>query len=162
MAEEAPVEAGRGFRTSGKMKSRAYLGAEEEREVVAAVRAAESRTSAEVRVLITREKVTDPLAEAQAALRELGMRRARARNAVLVYVAPESRKFAVAGDSAAHEKLGAPVWERVAADLGRGFAAGDYKGALVRAVEELGTELARAFPHPSGGENELPDDIVLK
>ena len=45
------------------------------------------------------------------------MTRTRERNAVLLYFAPVSRKFAVVGDAGVHEKCGAGFWEEIVAEV---------------------------------------------
>jgi len=64
-------------------------------DIVAAIRTAEQKTSGEIRVFISRKKIADPVAAAQAQFERLGMTRTRNRNGVLIYVAPAARKFAI-------------------------------------------------------------------
>jgi uncharacterized membrane protein len=143
------------------MKAKPFLKPEEDRAVVAAIRAAELGTSAEIRILISHETgIRDALAAARMALIELGMTKTAARNAVLIFVAPMARRFAIVGDQAAHEKLGDPVWLRIAGTLKDGFTDGAHGTALINAVNEVGRELSRAFPARVRDQNELPDQII--
>ena len=91
------------------MRTKEFLSRLEHDRIIQAIRDAESKTSGEIRVFIQRGKFeTDPLAVAQKKFQRLGMDKTRGRNAVLIFVAPRSRKFAVIGDQAIHEKCGAP------------------------------------------------------
>src|SRR5439155_2842147 len=83
-------------------------------QIVTSIRAAESKTSGEIRVYIQRGKLnTDPLISAQKKFRRLRMDKTSERNAVLIFIAPRAHKFAVVGDKAIHEKCGAEFWQRV-------------------------------------------------
>ena len=137
-----------------------FLSVDEDHEVVAAIRAAESRTSAEIRVFISHAEMSDVMTEAHRALQQLGMTKTRHRNAVLVFIAPTARKFAIVGDMAAHEKLGDETWCRLAAVLREGLASGNRAGGIVAVLDSVSTELAKHFPPGAGEQNELPDDVV--
>jgi uncharacterized membrane protein len=114
--------------------------------VVAAIAEAEALTSGEIRVLIARHRVADPVRAAQAYFDSLGMAASPHRNGILILVAPASRSFAVIGDRAVHEQCGDAFWSTLTAAMGERFRAGQFTDALVHAVEEAGRLLARAFP----------------
>src|SRR5436853_6689470 len=89
------------------MRTREFLSKLEHDRIVAAIRAAESKTSGQIRVFIQRGKVdVDPLVAAQKKFHRLGMHKTPERNAVLIFVAPRAHKFAVVGEKAIHEKSG--------------------------------------------------------
>ena len=114
--------------------------------VVAAIVAAEARTSGEIRVLVARHKVEDPVASAQAYFNKLGMAKSAHRNGVLILVAPRSKRFAVIGDLGVHEKCGDSFWTGLAEAMGGHFKAGDFTEGIVHGVERAGDLLARTFP----------------
>lgn len=118
--------------------------------VLAAIRAAEERSSGEIRVLVARHKSADPVAAAQGYFNELGMAKSPHRNGVLIYVAPRSRNFAVIGDSAVHEKCGDAFWKGLAEAMGGYFKDGRFTEGLVHGVERAGELLARTFPRAAG------------
>ena len=80
------------------MKEQAFIEQLQNDQIVAAVRAAEAKTSGEIRVFISRKETSDPLAAAQAEFTRMGMTKTAERNGVLIYVAPRSQKFAILGD----------------------------------------------------------------
>src|SRR5207244_3273118 len=82
--------------------------------VVAAIVAAEQRTSGEIRVLVSRQKVDEPIAAAQKHFERLGMTNTAARNGVLIFISPAAKTFAVIGDKGVHEKCGDAFWSAVA------------------------------------------------
>jgi uncharacterized membrane protein len=118
--------------------------------VVAAIAAAELLTSGEIRVTIARHAVENPVAAAQAYFNKMGMAKSPHRNGILIFVAPESRKFAVIGDSAVHEKCGDAFWSGLTEAMGGHFRAGDFTAGLVHGIERAGEVLARHFPRSKG------------
>ena len=90
------------------------------------------------------------------------MRKTKERNAVLIYLAPESRVFAVIGDVEVHEECGDPFWrevtEMMAEHLKRDFAT----TAIVQAVNKIGDLLALHFPASPGAKSEPAEDVVTE
>jgi uncharacterized membrane protein len=118
--------------------------------VIAAIQAAEVGTSGEIRVTIARHKVEDPVVAAQAYFNKMGMADSPHRNGILIFVAPRSRKFAVIGDSAVHEKCGDAFWSSLAEAMGGYFRRGDFTAGLVHGIERAGELLAGTFPRAKG------------
>jgi len=117
--------------------------------VVAAIRTAEIGTSGEIRVLVARHRVEDPVASAQAYFNSLGMANSPHRNGILIFVAPRSRKFAVIGDSAVHEKCGDSFWAALSDAMAGYFRRGQFTDGVVHGIERAGELLARTFPRSS-------------
>ena len=82
--------------------------------IVKAIGEAERGTSAEIRVHVTRRRPPDVDAQARHRFERLGMTRTAARNGVLIYVAPNIRRFEILGDTGIHEKCGQAFWVAVA------------------------------------------------
>src|SRR5213080_3624241 len=96
------------------MRTKEFLSKLEHDRIVHAIRDAESKTSGEIRVYVQRGQLSaDPLVVAQKKFQRLGMHKTGERNAVLIFVAPRSHKFAVVGDKAIHEKCGEQFWQHV-------------------------------------------------
>jgi len=118
--------------------------------VVAAIRAAEAGTSGEIRVVIARHKADDPVAAAQAYFNSTGMAKSPHRNGILIFVAPRSRRFAVIGDSAVHEKCGDAFWTSLTEAMSDHFRRGKFTDGLVHGIERAGELLAKTFPRSKG------------
>jgi uncharacterized membrane protein len=130
-----------------------------EGQIVAAIRNAESKTSAEIRVFISNKQIEEPVASAQAAFVSLGMNQTSARNGVLIFVAPCSQKFAVIGDAGIHEKCGDPFWQELAAAMTGYFQKSEFTAGIIHGITRAGEILATHFPRQSDDKNELPDEI---
>jgi uncharacterized membrane protein len=81
------------------------------------------------------------------------------RNGVLIFVAPNSRKFAVIGDTGVHEKCGQKFWEALAAEMSGHFVQNDFSRGIITGIQKAGDILAQHFPAQPGDKNELPDQI---
>jgi uncharacterized membrane protein len=125
-----------------------------------AIRDAELRTSGEVRVSVSRLFWGDVEKAARKAFERMGMTQTRQRNAVLFFVVPSRRKFAILGDAGIHEKVGQEFWHRIVDAVSERFRAGDFTAGLVKGIELVGEQLAVHFPYdPGTDKNELPDSV---
>lgn len=131
----------------------------DEQRVVAAIAAAEQRTSGEIRVLVARQPAADPVVAAQQHFERLGMTQTAARNGVLIFLAPASRTFAVIGDTGIHEKCGDAFWRELADAMTEHFKRGDFTEGLVLGIDRAAALLAAHFPRRPDDRNELPDAI---
>ena len=128
--------------------------------IVAAIAEAERLTSGEIRVMVIRRKVPDPVAEARRQFERLGMTRTAARNGVLLLVAPRSRAFAIVGDTGIHQHCGDEFWRKVAGELTEHFKRSEFTAGLEHAIARAGALLAVHFPRQPEDRNELPDSVV--
>ena len=127
-----------------------------------AIDAAERRTSAEIRVVLARSWFWgDARAAAERTFRRLQMSRTRARNGVLIFIAPSRRKLAVLGDVGVQAKVAPDLWDRVVERMSADFRRGDRTAGLVAAVELLADALSPAFPVGSRDVNELANSVSL-
>ena len=128
-----------------------------------AIVAAEHMTSGEIAVSVSRAFWGSVEKAAQKAFVRLRVTQTREHNGVLIFVVPARRRFVVLGDSGIHERVGQEFWERVAAQLSEHFRSGNFTEGLVRAIEEIGTQLAAHFPYQADSDvDELPDDVDFR
>lgn len=131
----------------------------EHKRIVAAIAAAEAKTSGEIRVFIQRgELASDALPFAEKKFIELGMDKTAERNAILILVAPRAQKFAVVGDEGVHRRCGPEFWQRLVESMRGHFKREEFTDALVEAIESTGLLLAQHFPRRPDDRNELPDE----
>jgi uncharacterized membrane protein len=141
------------------MKAQEFLSQVDDAAVVAAIEQAETNTSGQIRVFVTHHEVTNAFIAAQRHFLRLGMDKTRARNGVLIFVAPKSHAFAIIGDQAVHEKCGDEFWKRVAGEMTGHFKQSAWTAAIVHGVATAGAVLAEHFPREADGVNELPDKV---
>ncbi len=127
--------------------------------VVLAIAAAERRTSGEIRVVVSRKKVAEPIPEAKAQFERLGMTNTALRNGVLILLAPASRTFAVIGDTAVHQECGEEFWQKIADVMSEKFRNGQFTEGLIHGIERAGGLLAAHFPRGKDDRNELPNSV---
>lgn len=143
------------------MRTKEFVGKLDHDRIVDAIKDAEAKTSAEIRVFIERGKLAgDPVTAAIKRFHRLGMQKTRERNAVLIFVAPRARKFAVVGDEAVHKRCGEAYWQHVVDLMREHFRDERFTDALVDAISDVGRILAEHFPARSTSTNELPDDVI--
>lgn len=142
------------------MKTKAFFRQLDHDAMVTAIREAEKHTSGEIRVYVSHRKVSDAQKAAVHHFHKLGMHRTKHRNAVLIFVAPESQNFAVVGDEAVHAKCGDAFWQEVADEMSGQFRKGKFTEGIVHGIRTAGKLLVEHFPHSRGDANELPDRIA--
>jgi uncharacterized membrane protein len=127
-----------------------------------AIRAAEQRTSGEIQVAIARSWFWgDTRAAAERQFGRLGIARTRARNGVLIFVAPRRRQLAVLGDVGVQARVAPDLWAAVVARMTADFRRGEPTAGLVAGVELLGEALAAAFPPRPDDVNELTNSVSV-
>ena len=134
--------------------------AHDEQRIVAAIEAAELVTSGEVRVHLNDTCSGDPLRDAQKQFQKLGMHRTAERNGILFFLALESHKFAVVGDSGIHAKVGQSFWEGIRDHMVPELKEGRLVDALELGIAEAGRALAEHFPHQGRSDrDELSNEV---
>ena len=142
------------------MKTRHFIKQLDRKSIEAAIRDAEDGTSGEICVLISHQPVENAVAAAQAEFTRLGMQKTRHRNAVLLFIAPASRAFAIIGDRGVHAKCGDTFWGEVASVMQKYFRDGDYTAALLKGINRASSLLAEHFPPQPDDADELPNQVI--
>ncbi len=141
------------------MKVKDFIGKEGQLQLVQAIKDAELHTSGEIRVHLESKCAGDPLQRAVYIFNYLKMYNTQSRNGVLVYVAVESRKFAIIGDVGINNAVPDNFWDGIKQRMGEAFSAGNYVEGLSSAIREAGESLKKYFPYQSDDVNEQPDEI---
>ncbi len=123
----------------------------DEARVRTAIVKAEQSTDAPIGVFVAPHFWGSVQRTAQRALERRGLTRSPRRNAVLFFIVPSRREFAIVGDDGAHLAVGQETWDAIAATLREWLAAGNPTDGVVRAIEDIGCHLARRFPPTDGG-----------
>lgn len=141
------------------MRVEDFLTAEQQETVVAAVRLAEKNTSGEIRIHLDSKCEGDPVKTAEKVFARLGMHKTRLQNGVLIYLACESKVFAIIGDKGINDSVPEGFWADVAQEMAENFREGRFAEGLSRAVVQIGVKLSAFFPYQEDDVNEQPDDI---
>jgi uncharacterized membrane protein len=135
--------------------------------IAAAVALAERGTSGEIRVHLERRlprrrgEAPDALARATEVFTRLGMHATAERSGVLVYLAVEDRKLAIAGDAGVHARVGDEYWGRVRDAMVERLRRGEPRDAVLHAVADVGEVLRRFFPRRPDDRDELSNRVSL-
>lgn len=136
--------------------------AEEKKRLVEAIKSVEGRTSGEVRLYIEGECPADtPMLRCIELFQHLDMHKTKLRNAVLIYLATNDRKYAIFGDKGIYEKAGVSYWQSKANVLVEHLQKGALALGLEKTIIEIGQSLSEFYPPNVNNKNELPDDIVF-
>jgi uncharacterized membrane protein len=137
-----------------------FLTKEGEQAVVEAIRAAETRTSGEIRVVITSRWIIRPERHAWRLFERLGMTRTRKRNGALIVLFTRRRRLVVLGDRELNAVVDPGYWTRIAGELGALLREGRKLDALCAAIRTLGATMAAHWPPDGANPDELPNAIV--
>lgn len=136
-----------------------FLTADEEQQIIAAIRSAEKNTSGEIRVHIEKTSEIDVYERALEVFHLLKMDNTKLQNGVLIYVAVEDRNFVIFGDEGINNVVDDDFWESTKNIMQGHFKRGHFKQGLVDGILKAGKQLETFFPWDAGDRNELPDDI---
>ena len=140
------------------MKPLHFIKSVDRNQIVAAIADAETRTTGRIRVYISHHKTADAVRSAGNVFAKLKLNQAR--NAVLIFIAPVSHKFAVIGNTGVHAKCGDEFWRGVVETMEADLKRGDFTEALVHGVKKIGSVLAEHFPPDSAAKDDLSDAVV--
>jgi uncharacterized membrane protein len=132
---------------------------QDEARIIEAIQNAEQNTSGEVRVHLEKKMTEDVLIEAQKVFTKLGMHETADHNGVLIFIAPEHRKFAIIGDEGINQLVGEDFWKEERDLMQEHFKQGAYTDGICKAIEQVGEKLKAHFPYQTDDKNELSDDI---
>ena len=141
------------------MKPEDFLTADQQATVVDAVRLAEKGTSGEIRIHIDGDCPSTALERAEEVFGKLGMDRTKLRNGVLIYLACNTKVFAIIGDKGINDLVPDHFWEDVIVLMSSEFRAGRFTEGLSQGVLMVGEKLQTFFPYQKDDVNEQPDEI---
>lgn len=141
------------------MSARNYFSKEEQATIVEAIKAAENKTSGEIRVHLENHCKDEALDRAAQLFAQLKMHKTELRNGVLIYLAVEDHKFCIIGDAGINEKVADDFWEDITSNTIQLFKEGKSAEGMVYAIHQSGEELKADFPVAEDDINELSDEI---
>jgi uncharacterized membrane protein len=144
-------------------KETEFFSEQEKELIVSAIKAAELRTSGEIRLYVESKcEYVDAIDRAIEIFTALKMHETADRNAVLVYIALKDHQLAIFGDEGIHQKVGTQFWNAEVAKMLKHFNKSNYAEGIAEVVKDVGEVLVHHFPYDrTTDKNELPDDIVF-
>ncbi|MFV0248899.1 MAG: TPM domain-containing protein [Tenacibaculum sp.] len=140
-------------------KTNSFLSAEEEQEIVLAIRQAEKNTSGEIRVHIEASSSIPHRQRALQVFNGLKMFNTQQKNAVLFYLAVKDQKFVIYGDEGIDRVVSENFWDSTKSLMQEQFKIGNFKQGIVSGIIKAGEELKVHFPWQLDDKDELPNQI---
>ena len=131
----------------------------EELILMNAIKLAELQTSGEVRVHIEKSTKMDVTLRAQQIFKKMNMHQTKNRNAILFYVALNSKQYAVWGDEGIHQKVTQQFWDSISLLCANYFKQDKLVEGLAESIKLCGEQLKHYFPYQSDDVDELNNDI---
>jgi uncharacterized membrane protein len=143
-----------------------FLSKQDLDDVVEAIKAAEQRTSGEIRIAIRqkRSKKEKGFTVEQMARQEfvhLGMAKTEERTGILIFLLLESREFHILADEHINDKVAPRTWDAVAEAMAARFSKKEFLQGMLDAVRTVGDHLASHFPAKPGDKNELSNEVAI-
>lgn len=143
-------------------KKKEFFSAEEQKQIINAIRAAEKATSGEIRIFVeSKNRFVDPIDRASEIFFKLNMHSTAHRNGVLLYIAMDSHELALFADEGIYREVGKDFWNDAVKKMLAEFSKQHMCEAIVECVRKVGATLTQKFPYHAEDKNELPDDIVF-
>lgn len=145
------------------MRPREFLPEEQHKRVTRAIEEAERLTSGEICVHIESDcPAGDPVERAIEHFNRHELWRTMQRNAVLIYIATNSRVLAIIGDTGINNRVPSGFWDDIRAELIARVAAGEQADGLCAAIHSIGKRLATYFPPMANDINELSNEVIYE
>jgi uncharacterized membrane protein len=120
-------------------------------EIELAIKEAEKNTSGELVVHIDSKCNNYPLARAKYIFKTKKLHKTKLRNAVLFYLAVDSRKFAIWADEGINQKVEDNFWNQIASEMTKDFKNSNFVEGLKKAITMAGEALQSHFPYDQQG-----------
>jgi uncharacterized membrane protein len=139
-----------------------FLSDDELHRVTTKIAAAESMTSAEIKLVIVKHCLTNIKRKALKIFKKYKLDQTDERNCVLILVVTTNRQFLIYGDRGIHEKVGQHFWDEIEQSISRKFKENKMGAGLSVGIHLIGARLAQYFPFQSDDINEISDDVVFE
>lgn len=136
-----------------------FLTEAEEKEIISAIRVAETNTSGEIRIHIEASSEKEHYERALEVFHLLKMDNTKDSNGVLIYVAVKDHKFVICGDKGINDVVSKNFWDTTKDSIQNQFKQGNFKQGIVDGILKAGLELQHHFPWQTDDENELSNEI---
>ncbi len=136
-----------------------FIPSDGQRRIADAITAAERHTTGEICVHVTPRCRGNVVKRATRTFDRLHLYTTKRRNAVLIFIAYEDRKFAILGDTAINDAVPQGFWDGEVEELGRYLKSGRPVDGLCDIIARIGERLSEFFPGERDDENELSNEV---
>lgn len=136
-----------------------FLSENDEKEIVEAIRIAESKTSGEIRVHIESSCQDDLESHVLEVFHQLKMDNTKAQNGVLIYIALANKTFAIYGDKGINQAVEDDFWDCTKEIMQNHFKNHAFKQGIIEGIINAGKQLEKFFPWDYLDTNELSNEI---
>ncbi len=130
-----------------------------EGKIIRAIEEAELGTSGEIRVHLEPNCDHELMDRASEVFAELHMHKTKLRNGVLFYIAYDTQKFAVIGDSGINAIVPETFWGEEKEILSNAFSDLKFTEGICEGIKRVGDVLGKHFPYKDDLSGELPNEI---
>jgi uncharacterized membrane protein len=138
-----------------------FIPSEGQRRIADAITDAERHTTGEICVHVTPRCRGNVMKRAVRTFDRLHLYTTKRRNAVLIFIAYEDRKFAILGDTGINEVVPDGFWDGEVEELGRYLTAGRPVDGICAIIARMGERLSQYFPGERDDENELSNEVTF-
>ena len=138
-----------------------FIPSEGQRRIADAITAAERHTTGEICVHVTPRCRGDVMKRAIKTFDRLHLYTTKRRNALLIYVAYEDRKFAILGDTGINDAVPRGFWDGEVEELAQYLKVGRPVDGLCAIIARMGERLSQYFPGERNDENELSNEVTF-
>ena len=144
-------------------KKKEFFSTEDQAGIVDAIRLSEKTTSGEIRVYVeSKNPFVDATDRAAEIFFKLKMEKTDHRNAVLFYIAMDSKELALFADEGIYKSVGKEYWDNAVKMMLSQFTRDNISKGIEECIRQIGATLTEKFPYiPTEDKNEFPDDIVF-
>ena len=139
-----------------------FIPPEGQRRIADAITDAERHTTGEICVHVTPRCRGDVMKRAIKTFNRLHLYTTKRRNAVLIFVAYDDRKFAILGDTGINEAVPEGFWDGEVEELNSYLKAGRPVDGLCAIIARMGDQLSQYFPGERDDENELSNEVTFE
>ena len=138
-----------------------FIPSEGQRRIADAITDAERHTTGEICVHVTPRCRGNVMKRAVRTFNRLHLYTTKRRNAVLIFIAYDDRKFAILGDTGINEVVPDGFWDGEVEELGRYLTAGRPVDGICAIIARMGERLSQYFPGERDDENELSIEVTF-
>jgi uncharacterized membrane protein len=139
-----------------------FLSEAESVKVNSAIKGAERKTSAEIKLVIARHCWGNITTKASKIFQKLGLDKTKKRNSVLILFIVTNREFLIYGDQGIHEKVGQGFWDDIRDKMAGAFEKDEFADGISQGMRLIGEKLAQYFPHQRDDIDEISNEIVYR